>query len=325
MEFRQFRHWLDTHFGPRQLDEQSDLQLLVRECHRARKVLLFDPLSILSGQDQSRYPKFERLFKLLCKLGKHVTVCRKIFDAVVLLPQDFSLGFVPTVEIVSPSELRNLPLMPKEATVESTANRMFSASKEDEKEKFVARVKATSSSEELSRLLYNQIKSKTRVHAELLLVDRFEQTKANFLGSGEKYIGCSKPACYLCFAYIRHHPAQYATPSSHQKLYIGWRMPDIFSDEPHSGKRSINQEQTLLKMIEEVRKDLQTEIDSRQPRIPYHADSTAGITSSGIVTIVDTTDGSEPIIELPDVSTSEQDQLVFDYFDSDEDGGVPLF
>lgn len=40
------------------------------------------------------------------------------------------------------------------------------------------------------------------------------------------------------------------------------------------------QEKIILKMIEIVRRDLVTEIQSRTMRLPFHADSTTGITST---------------------------------------------
>jgi hypothetical protein len=36
----------------------------------------------------------------------------------------------------------------------------------------------------------------TRVHAELLIVDFFSRKKLEFV-DGDKYVGCSKPACLI--------------------------------------------------------------------------------------------------------------------------------
>jgi hypothetical protein len=312
--------WLSNNFKLEPSSLPDRYQDLVRQCHKARKASLLSPLQLLSGQDQSRYHQFEQLFKLLCKIGKHVTVCRKLIDAVVLLPQDFSSDFL--VQTVESSRLQAFPLLPKEATVENTATRMLQTP--EEKAELMNRLGNIWDPGELLRLLQNEVKSKTRVHAELLLVDHFEKSGGYFLGGRDKYIGCSKPACYLCYAYIRHHPGRYALPSSHQKLYIGWRMPDVFSREHHSLERFSINEKILIKLIEEVRSDLNIEIGSHAPRIPYRPDSTIGITSSDEVSIFDGVDELLSNFDRLDISTTKLDEYETDSTDSDDEGGVRL-
>jgi hypothetical protein len=241
-----------------------------------RKCSLLDLLKPFTGQGQTRHHEFEQLYKLLCKLGKHITVSRKLIESAVLLPQDFNQGFI--IKTVPSSKLQKLPLLGKETTIESTAGRMFSTSAE--KDKFLNRLQSVWNTNELSVLLRQEVIKKTRVHAELLLVNHFDKEECNFVDGSDKYIGCSKPACYLCYAYISNHPGRYALPPSHQKIYVVWRVPDIYSYEPQSHKRLSIQENVLLKMIEWVRRDLITDMESREAQRPYHADSTAGITSN---------------------------------------------
>ena len=112
------------------------------------------------------------------------------------------------------------------------------------------------------------------------MIDHFDRHGCHFLNGNDKHIGCSKPACYLCYAYIQCHPGRYAAPPSHQKLYIGWRPPDINLKDQNSEARQQAQKQIMLKLIEWVRQDLATDIESRTPLLPYHADSTAGMTST---------------------------------------------
>src|ERR1700761_2713899 len=88
--------WLCEYFGgdrPSALKE-AELQSLVRECYRVRKASLLDLLKPFTGQGQTRHFEFEQLYKLLCKLGKHVTVTRKLIESAVSLPQDFNQGFI---------------------------------------------------------------------------------------------------------------------------------------------------------------------------------------------------------------------------------------
>jgi hypothetical protein len=247
----------------------------VRECHAARTNSILEILKPFTGQGQTRHLEFEQLYKLLCKLGKHVTVSRKLIESAVVLPQDFNQGFL--VKTIASSKQQKLPLLAKEATVESTAGRMFSNS--EQRDRFLDRLHTVWDADEVSKILRKEIPTKTRVHAELLLLNHFDKQGCNFLDGGDKYIGCSKPACYLCYLFISEHPGRYTLPPSHQKVYPAWRLPDIYSNEARSHERLSVQEEVLMKMIKRVRQDLTTDIESRELRRPYHADSTAGVTS----------------------------------------------
>ena len=59
----------------------------------------------------------------------------------------------------------------------------------------------------------------TRVHAELLLLDLFIRKKHEFTGE-DRYIECSKPACYFCSQYFRAQITSFTLPACHNKLYL---------------------------------------------------------------------------------------------------------
>jgi hypothetical protein len=65
----------------------------------------------------------------------------------------------------------------------------------------------------------------TRVHAELQIADRFSRDRFMFV-DGDKYIGCSKPACYFCLNWLRNHKHGYVLPATHYKIIRGCRGPD---------------------------------------------------------------------------------------------------
>lgn len=256
--------------------EDASLQYIVRECHQNRNTRL-ELLKSFIAQGQTRGHEFEQLYKLLCKLGKHVKIARKLVESAVALPQDFNQGFF--IEVVPSSKPQKLPLLAREGTVESTAGRMFS--NEDDKNRFLARLESLWKPDELSERSQSTSRTtKTRVHAELLLINYFDMHGCNFLGGSDRYIGCSKPACYLCYAFITNHPGRYATPATHQKIYLAWRLPEIYSKETDSHERHKIQEDILSRMTLSIRRDLEDEMDSRRPRRPFHADSTAGVTST---------------------------------------------
>lgn len=47
----------------------------------------------------------------------------------------------------------------------------------------------------------------TRVHAELQIADQFSRYRTMEFVDGDKYIGCSKPACYFCYNWLDNQKA----------------------------------------------------------------------------------------------------------------------
>jgi hypothetical protein len=66
----------------------------------------------------------------------------------------------------------------------------------------------------------------TRVHAELQIADRFSRSKYMGFVDDDKYIGCSKPACYFCYNWLSNHKHNYILPATHNKIIPGCRGPD---------------------------------------------------------------------------------------------------
>ena len=60
-----------------------------------------------------------------------------------------------------------------------------------------------------------------RVHAEMDLLETLHDNACSFY-SDDKYIACSKAACFCCCHYICCHPGSFARPSCHNKVYINW-------------------------------------------------------------------------------------------------------
>ena len=248
----------------------------MRRCYENRSNLGFDTLERLAAQGESPRLEAEEVSHLLCKLGKHIHITKRLIEAAVSLSHDFVEGF--TVQALPSSTEVNLPFKPEQATIESTIHRMFSRS--EDQNSFSARLQSIWTPSQLTELLREQHTTKTRVHAELLLLDHFDKYKFSFLDDNDKYIGCSKSACYLCHAYIKRHPGRYTVPPSHQKLYVGWRVPDISPQDPASADRHQTREGILRYLIDLVREDIRTDVESRTSRRPHHADSTAGMTST---------------------------------------------
>ena len=65
------------------------------------------------------------------------------------------------------------------------------------------------------------------VHAEIQLVDDFENRRDEPGWRVHPYIGCSKLCCYLCDSFLRHH-AFFQYRGSHWKMYHKWHVPEAF-------------------------------------------------------------------------------------------------
>jgi hypothetical protein len=276
LEINGLQQWLSDYFGDDSGGPAGPSLLdLVNACYEIRHTQYLRTISMFAGQGRPRQQTFGRLYKLLGKLGKTLKVSKTLTEAATKLAQDFVQGF--TVQTVPSPILLPLPLRGKEGTIQSTVDRMFSDT--SKKTEFLDRLRSLEG-EEISSFLQRERSTWTRVHAELLLIHHFEQNGCNFLDRGEKYIGCSKPACYLCHMYITHHPSRYIIPASHNKVYINWRLPDVYIRDPGAADSLKIQERILLQMIASVRTDLFSEMRSRNMRLPYHTDSTTGITST---------------------------------------------
>lgn len=114
-----------------------------------------------------------------------------------------------------------------------------------------------------------------RVHAELTILDKFWTEELQFF-DGDRYIGCSKPACFCCLHYIQAHPGRFVIPPSHNNNYINWKPPDIYdaSEELLSTRDGI-----LNKMAEKIRGEAIAQILERRGPARWRPDSLTEIST----------------------------------------------
>ncbi|RAH56544.1 hypothetical protein BO85DRAFT_450568 [Aspergillus piperis CBS 112811] len=270
------KRWLSQHLQRDGVQLQEvDMANLAVISHNSRET--FEVLRNLAMESHDPHT-FERLFKLLGKLGKHVIMSKRIVEGAIFLRSDFARGM--RLERVPASRERPLPFSSRKYNIDGISNRMFS-SNSAEKQRFLARLRTIWDTNEWDKNLAKEhLAGKSIVHAELLILDHFEKTGGDFLDNSDKYIGCSKPACYLCYHYICNHPGRYIRPSSHQKLYMRWRLPDISVTESNAATRFTDQEQILNNLINLVRRELRNDIETGVGKMKECPDSTAGGTST---------------------------------------------
>lgn len=116
-----------------------------------------------------------------------------------------------------------------------------------------------------------------RVHAEIQVLEHFYKNNLFFAG-GDRYIACSKPACYCCHLYIRNHPLNMVEPATHKNLYPNWGiplLPDGIADPDYP-----HHQRMLNKMLETIRRETLDQILRCAVKPMGHPDSSTGITPS---------------------------------------------
>ncbi|KAJ5987979.1 hypothetical protein N7481_003189 [Penicillium waksmanii] len=155
--------------------QERDMPILAFSSYDNRKI--FEALHNHTGNlEQTR--GIERLFKLLYKLGKHVAQCKRLLEATIALHSELARGF--RIETISGSPEKRTPLLPRTCKIKDISNRMFSES--DKRDAFLRQLQQIYPGTELDRVLSKDVsKGKTRVHAELLVLDHFEKTGGRFI------------------------------------------------------------------------------------------------------------------------------------------------
>lgn len=106
-----------------------------------------------------------------------------------------------------------------------------------------------------SRFRENYAGIKPRPHAELLVLEHFHRNGFRFV-AGDRYIGCSKPSCYCCHAYIQCHPGGFTPRPCHGNLWINWAppipLPIITPGNGRRGPSARPQEHHTFQMLQKM-------------------------------------------------------------------------
>lgn len=126
-----------------------------------------------------------------------------------------------------------------------------------------------------------------KVHAEIQVLEHFYSNKLRFVDH-DRFIACSKDACFCCQLYFRHHPAKPVQPESHQKVYLHWGPPLLAGAAADPKGPAFHAQRTLLtKMLETIRSEALEQIRERGRSHAWHPDSLTGITSTVMTGSID--------------------------------------
>lgn len=224
---------------------------------------------------------FKSLRHYIGRLGEHLPAARNLVSAALRMPH--LLDNFRIMAQRSSYSLRS-PLAPERMDLHGIIGRAF----QDEDDIANYCVLISSMNETTSGGLLSGIKDRcsfsTRVHVELLLVDLFQEHGFDFVAD-DRYIGCSKPACYCCYYYISALRGGFSLssrsllsmPACHNNLYLPWRAPDIAKSRGEAAVKS--RELALNTMVKDIRADLRRQMDSKAPPRSSQFDSLTEVTS----------------------------------------------
>ncbi|KAF2759851.1 hypothetical protein EJ05DRAFT_537072 [Pseudovirgaria hyperparasitica] len=116
------------------------------------------------------------------------------------------------------------------------------------------------------------------VHAEIKVLEYFFTQKFRFVDN-DKFIATSKPSCYCCHLYFKHHPLMPSEPATHCNIYLNWRPPQFVGEHFKNSVRD-HPRHMLFAMIPDIRQEALQQILERSPPRQSHPDSNTGITES---------------------------------------------
>ncbi|PHH60282.1 hypothetical protein CDD81_1872 [Ophiocordyceps australis] len=234
----------------------------------------------------------------LGRLAAHVRAVKHLVsDATRLQPpmlDVFEVHQVPLREAAQPpgaDSLTTLPLIMKRMGVED-ADRL-------ELETCLVTLNHSLRMEANIQETLSDARFKTQIHAEVQLLDHFHLEKLRFV-EGDRFVTCSKPACWCCFLYFRHHPARPVEPETNGNLHEKWGLVALArgSDDV----RWPEQRNLLIKMIHDMRVVAVDKMRTLVSRRPYFPDSFSGITPLEAASSLDD-DSSEDDDAANDTST----------------------
>jgi hypothetical protein len=229
------------------------------------------------SSDDAVHHKFQWLRHYIGRLGYHIRTVKSLMACaprLIHLLDAFEVHGIPT-----PSKASRLPSMDGKTRLDSIMVRMLPAGSPD-LPSYQNALKQMDIDYQLTVRMqekYGNPKHRPRVHSEIQVLEHFQEQNLHF-EDNDKYIACSKPACYCCHLYFCHHPGGFEEPPSHGKLYISWRPPG-FDLEPGSIKWK-KYRKILNDMTDSIRKKVLHQISLQQAPRPWHPDSITGITES---------------------------------------------
>ena len=230
-----------------------------------------------SDHPESRRENFRLARHFIGRLGSHLRAARILVTAARRLPSLFDNFTIKTLPSPKPPKLP--PPVDHLTTLSGIIKRMLPAGSDDTPrvQEALTIMDSKFGIQDRVQAQYEDKDFRPRVHAELHVLEYFYKEGLSFVDD-DRFIGCSKPACYCCYLYITYHPGRFVRPACHGIRYLSWRPPDPFNEEIQRGNH--HRRDILNKVIEHIRRDTLDHIEKCRGPTPWLPDSTTGITVS---------------------------------------------
>lgn len=269
---------------------------LCRQCHSLMKKsseldFMRDKAHACEAVGNKENP-FADVTHFVGRLASHIREVKVLRAAAVRLPQLFS-GFKIRF-LHSPRSPALPPAVRSKLHLDGIMSRMVS-NNIDLQSELKARLQVWDhlrggGLEQDVRTVYGDKIKKPRVHAELILLEYFHRKELQYLDN-DRFIGCSKPACYCCALYMQHHPARPEVPRTHQKIYLNWLPPtsmDATKVQDPNSRLALHERDMLNKIVCFIRDRTIGEIQDRLGRRAWHFDTVTGYVSAATLSVVAT-------------------------------------
>lgn len=303
--------------------DYGDLRQICQEAYDARRNPNMDLLPELSRESGTAVSAgettaglyFHKARHIIGRLAHHIRAVKEIIEDSMFLTD---LLDVFKVSVVTPPASVQRPDADGHTNLSGILKRMVGS---DKSERFVELHSYLSDMDEqvgLEKELqdkFDSTKSSPVVHAEIQMLHHFYDNRLMF-SANDAYIATSKPACFCCKLYFRHHPAGCAEPDTHEKVYPNWGP--IYLPKGKDNPNWLEHRKLMSKVIDDVAKEVLREIDQRRRQnTSLHREHPDTLTA---LTVSSHTFGNES-------SDSESEDEAVDAYieadsDSDSDGGV---
>ncbi|PWI64233.1 hypothetical protein PCL_11353 [Purpureocillium lilacinum] len=245
------------------------------------------------GVEPTKRESYREFSHLVSRLGSHVFAARTVFLGVRDLPFIRDIAYVN--EVKAPHNITEpVRLCPSDVDPYEIVKKLCTSATEKGSPAFEQRLQEAmiTADEELMLSLYRRDSQQRRSfrdqvakymsdrnwtlptmwHAELQALHLVASSGGRYTFiDDDKFIGCSKGACFFCYQYITHHEGGYVKPDTHNGICPAVRLPDAKS--PFAQQKMDGRQRLIYKAIKDHIKDALRKAD--EP-IRRHRLSTSG-------------------------------------------------
>ncbi|RKL11840.1 hypothetical protein BFJ71_g320 [Fusarium oxysporum] len=322
---------------PQFSSDTTDPLILCRAAYNARHAPQIATLEALRQElivaPQGTAESFRSVKHLVGRLAEKIrTPANLVNDSLLLRP------LLDSYEIrrVEAPVAAKIPMTDGLRNLDSIIRRMLPADdpRLEDLQVYLGQLDGSMGLEDAIRAISDDEERQHNVHAEIQMLEEFHRNQRKFVAH-DRYIACSKLACFCCKLYFKWHPGRFVEPECHQKTYLNWRPIDL--PERVESEYWPDQRRVLANLSKELSNLVEEQIIAQQQPIPWHPDSITNITAvmgsvaiSEVGEVFESGDGESDVTDSDSLAHLNDDETVDNTdnesgeSDEESDGGVGL-